>query len=123
MPWILRRVNGPLTELAHETDEQSRTRAPPPVIFAYFRLAWAKGLHNNDREERIETLGYLRTFANQLAIDIGIGERDSYGELILPDGRQFGAYTKLLARCHVALGEWQASLRDSSYMVSCRHAV
>lgn len=87
------------------------------MIFAYFRLTWAKGLHNNDREERVETLGYLRTFANQLAIDIGIGERDDTGSLILPDGKQFSEYTKLLARCHVSLGEWQASLRDSSYMV------
>jgi FKBP12-rapamycin complex-associated protein len=65
-----------------------------------------------------------RTFANQLAIDIGVDEHDENGDLIIPgpgkvQAAQFDEYTKLLARCHVSLGEWQASLRDSSYMVSC----
>jgi FKBP12-rapamycin complex-associated protein len=97
---------------------QSRARAPPPVIFAYFRLAWAKGANDGFNQERYETLKYLRDFTEQLTADIGAGERSSSGILVLPDEKLYGEYTKLLARCHVELGQWQAAIREDPFSVS-----
>jgi FKBP12-rapamycin complex-associated protein len=97
---------------------QSRARAPPPVIFAYFRLAWAKNQVDGNHDARVETLQYLRDFTVQLSQDIGLGPRDNRGNLVLPDDKIFGEYTKLLARCHVELGQWQAALRDDDHSVS-----
>lgn len=99
-------------------DPESRARAPPPVIFAYFRLAWAKGASEGRKDERLETLQYLRDFTIQLSEDIGVGQRDNFGQLVLPDTKLFGEYTKLLARCHVELGKWQAQLRGDDPRVS-----
>ncbi len=70
------------------------------------------------REDRIETLQYLRDFTVQLSDDIGLGTRDNNGRLILPDAKLYGEYTKLLARCHVELGQWQAALRENNDDVS-----
>ena len=64
--------------------------------------------------ERPETLQYLRDFTVQLSLDIGLGTRDDDGRLILPEAKLYGEFTKLLARCHVELGQWQAILRESS---------
>lgn len=93
-------------------DAESRSRAPPPIVFAYYRLKWAQAVAGDSREERDETLGYLRDFTNTLSDDMGLGARDNQGRLILPDAKLYGEYTKLLARCHVELGSWQASLRE-----------
>ncbi|WWC91382.1 uncharacterized protein L201_006326 [Kwoniella dendrophila CBS 6074] len=94
-------------------DPESRARAPPPIIFAYLRMAWAKNLQSGNKEERLETLQHLRDFTDQLSADVGLGARDQYGRLMLPDAKMYGEYTKLLARCHVELGQWQAALRES----------
>lgn len=96
-------------------DAESRSRAPPPIVFAYYRLKWAQATANDSRDERHETLGYLRDFTTTLSDDMGLGARDSQGHLILPDAKLYGEYTKLLARCHVELGQWQAAISDSSY--------
>ena len=69
-------------------------------------------------QDRNNTLQYLRRFTQQLTEDIGIGQRDGHGRLILPDAKMYGEYTKLLARCHVELGEWQTVLREGSIAVS-----
>ena len=92
-------------------DPESRARAPPPVIFAYFRLAWAKGANNDTADERIQTLQYLREFTDNLSADIGADTRDVDGQLLLPEPKLYGEYTKLLAKCHVELGQWQSVLR------------
>lgn len=94
---------------------QDRARAPPPVIFAYFRLAWARA---ETFDAKYATIGYLHDFTVQLSDDIGLGDRDSLGRIILPDEKTYGDYTKLLARCHVELGKWQSSLRDGNEDVS-----
>ena len=70
------------------------------------------------RDERFETLQYLRDFTLQLSEDIGLRSQGEHGRLILPDARSYGEYTKLLARCHVELGQWQAALRETSFEVS-----
>ncbi|OXG23734.1 FKBP12-rapamycin complex-associated protein [Cryptococcus neoformans Ze90-1] len=93
--------------------EDTRGRAPPPIIFAYLRMAWAKNLQIDSREERYETLQHLRDFTDQLTDDVGIGARGPNGRLMLPDQKLYGSYTKLLAQCHVELGQWQATLRES----------
>ncbi|WVQ81658.1 hypothetical protein IAT38_003783 [Cryptococcus sp. DSM 104549] len=93
--------------------DETRGRAPPPIIFAYLRMAWAKNLQNGSREERYETLQHLRDFTDQLSDDVGIGARDASHRLLLPDPKAYGVYTKLLAQCHVELGQWQATLREN----------
>jgi FKBP12-rapamycin complex-associated protein len=99
-------------------DAESRSRAPPPIVFAYYRLKWAQAVAKNSRDERLETLGYLREFTTSLSDDMGLGARDSQGLLILPDPKVYSDYTKLLARCHVELGRWQAGISESNYTVS-----
>lgn len=92
------------------------------MIFAYFRLAWARGATGDGPyEERWQTLTYLRDFTEQLTRDIGAGTRDpSSGHIALPDQKLYGEYTKLLARCHVELGKWQTALLDDPFAVSGR---
>lgn len=63
-------------------------------------------------------VGYLRDFARDLGNDIGLGPVDESGRLVIPDSKLFGEYTNLLARCHVELGQWQSSLRESEQIVS-----
>lgn len=94
---------------------QSRSRAPPPIVFAYYRLKWAQAIAADSRDERVETLGYLRDFTQTLSDDMGLGARDNQGRLILPDAKLYGEYTKLLARCHVELGRWEASMTEHGF--------
>lgn len=101
----------------HANDPESRQRAPPPVIFAWFKLAWAKNQQEGDRHEKTETLINLRQFTNQLSNDIGVGGREADGRLMLPDEKLYGEYTRLLARCYVELGQWQVNLMDGSFGV------
>ena len=88
------------------------------MIFAYFRLAWARAVKKDDRDERIHTLQYLQDFTQQLSMDIGLHGRDSEGHLMLPDDKMYGEYTRLLARCYVELGQWMLSLRETNVTVS-----
>lgn len=97
----------------HIESDESQIRAPPPVIFAYYRLAWAKHIRNNEKHERAGTLAQLRQFTETLAEDIGVGERQTQPALISPEDKLYGEYTKLLARCYVELGEWQAAMREN----------
>lgn len=99
-------------------DAESRSRAPPPIVFAYYRLKWAQAVQKNSRDDRYETLAYLRDFTAALSDDMGLGARNEEGRLILPDAKMFGEYTKLLARCHVELGSWQAAMGEQSFTVS-----
>ncbi|GMK56480.1 hypothetical protein CspeluHIS016_0303200 [Cutaneotrichosporon spelunceum] len=94
---------------------QSRSRAPPPIVFAYYRLKWAQAVAGDSRDERIETLGYLHDFTQTLSDDMGLGPRDTQGRLVLPDAKLYGEYTKLLARCHVELGKWEASMMEPGF--------
>ncbi|WOO83672.1 Serine/threonine-protein kinase tor2 [Vanrija pseudolonga] len=96
-------------------DAESRSRAPPPIVFAYYRLKWAQAVQKNSRDDRYETLAYLRDFTAALSDDMGLGARNEEGRLILPDAKMFGEYTKLLARCHVELGSWQAAMGEQSF--------
>jgi FKBP12-rapamycin complex-associated protein len=81
-------------------------------------LAWAKNLKHGARDDRLQTLQYLQDFADQLSVDIGMTGRDSRGKLRMPDDKQYGEYMKLLARCHVELGQWQTALKEHSWSVS-----
>lgn len=96
-------------------DAESRSRAPPPIVFAYYRLKWAQAGASDSREEKLETLGYLNDFTQTLSDDMGLGARDHQGRLILPDAKLYGEYTKLLARCHVELGRWQAAINEDGF--------
>jgi len=69
----------------------------------------------------VQTLSFLRDFTEQLTHDIHAGDRDANGNLILPDEKLYGEYTKLLARCHVELGTWQSALGDNPLLVRRRH--
>ncbi|WVQ75374.1 hypothetical protein IAR50_004994 [Cryptococcus sp. DSM 104548] len=102
-----------LVGFSYPSMEDTRGRAPPPIIFAYLRMIWAKNLQSGSREERFETLQHLREFTDQLTDDVGIGARDANGSLMLPDQKAYGSYTKLLAQCHVELGQWQAQVREN----------
>lgn len=68
--------------------------------------------------KRMGAVGYLREFAGNLGRDIGLGPVDEAGRFIVPDTKLYGEYTNLLARCHVELGQWQSSLRESEEIVS-----
>ena len=75
-----------------------------------------------DEEDRyqsnVSVIGYLRDFSIDLGTDIGIGPVDNNGRLVLPDQKVYGDYTRLLAECHVELGDWLGSMRSPEQAVS-----
>lgn len=85
-------------------------RAPPQVIFAYFKLLWAQGKKNS----AVECMEHL---AAQLGNDIGLNHRDQQGRLTFSEGYA-QSDRQLLARCHVELGQWQSSLHGHHLAVS-----
>ncbi|ORY29148.1 armadillo-type protein [Naematelia encephala] len=107
-----------LNSLVGTTDPhnpEERSRAPPPVIFAVFRLAWAKTINLEPEDqiaERNRTLAFLSEFAENLSDDIGLHRDSNTGRLVLPADSSFDEFTRLLARCHVELGQWQTTLKD-----------
>lgn len=94
-----------------ETDsEENPIRAPPPVIFAYYRLTWAKHNRDNEKGERVNSLNQLRLFTETLSNDIGVSG-DGLARSALTDEKLFSEYKKLLAKCYVELGQWQTAMR------------
>lgn len=93
--------------------DDSTERAPPPIIFAVYRLTWAKHNRDNSNEgERYNTLRQLRTFTETLEVDIGIGGARQNRQAVIPaSDSRYQDVKKLLARCYVELGQWQASMR------------
>lgn len=68
----------------------SAPSAPPHVVYAYFKYTWAKG-------DRDDSLDWLKTFTGRLTQDVqGLPSPSDY--------------PKLLARCHVKIGQWQVAL-------------
>ncbi|KAL7421428.1 phosphatidylinositol kinase-related protein kinase tor1 [Cryptotrichosporon argae] len=96
-------------------DPEAKQRAPPPVVFAFLRLKWAQANKTDSRDAKYEALVNLRNFALQVSEDIGLGVRDEAGRLVPPDPLAYGEYTKLLAKCHVELGQWQSALREHTH--------
>lgn len=85
---------------------------PPQVIYAHLKYLWATGA-------REETLAWLREFTGKLSADLGIhpdGEAVATSEVVSP-GRK-AEYTRLLARCHYKLGEWQSAMQEDWGSVS-----
>ncbi|BGP55274.1 hypothetical protein JCM8202_000651 [Rhodotorula sphaerocarpa] len=79
---------------------------PPQVIYAHLKYQWATGA-------REETLAFLRDFTAKLSADLGIhpeGEMAANAEVV-NSGRK-AEYTRLLARCHYKLGEWQGAMQE-----------
>ncbi|GJN89148.1 hypothetical protein Rhopal_002122-T1 [Rhodotorula paludigena] len=79
---------------------------PPQVIYAHLKYQWATGA-------REETLAFLRDFTAKLSADLGIhpdGEQTANAEVV-NSGRK-AEYTRLLARCHYKLGEWQSAMQE-----------
>ncbi|CEQ40386.1 SPOSA6832_01995, partial [Sporobolomyces salmonicolor] len=79
---------------------------PPQVIYAHLKYQWATGA-------REETLAFLREFTGKLSADLGIhpdGEQAANSDVI-NSGRK-AEYTRLLARCHYKLGEWQSAMQE-----------
>lgn len=97
----------------HMDAEDTAGRAPPPIIFAVYRLEWAKhNRDNSDRVDRVNTLNQLRQFTADLEVDVGLGgPRQNRQALIMPNEPLYGDYKKLLAKCYVELGQWQAAMR------------
>ncbi|KAI0832116.1 FAT-domain-containing protein [Trametes gibbosa] len=83
---------------------QQFSKAPPMVIYAHLKCAWAKG-------EREETLNYLRDFSAKLSRDIQAGSNVRVvGEPAV--NSKLEELSRLLARCYFKLGEWQFALRE-----------
>lgn len=85
---------------------------PPQVIYAHLKYQWATGA-------REETLAFLRDFTAKLSADLGIhpeGEQAANAEVV-NSGRK-AEYTRLLARCHYKLGEWQGAMQEDWGSVS-----
>lgn len=97
-------------------DEQ-QIRAPPPVIFAYHRLAWAKHSREGQRDERVSDLIQLRNFTETLAVDIQTRTRDPNAPAVTSQDHLYVEYQKLLARCYVELGSWQTQLRENAISI------
>ncbi|BGP15830.1 hypothetical protein JCM10213_005686 [Rhodosporidiobolus nylandii] len=79
---------------------------PPQVIYAHLKYQWATGA-------REETLAFLRDFTARLSADLGIhpdGEQAANADVV-NSGRK-AEYTRLLARCHYKLGEWQSAMQE-----------
>ncbi|KAJ9098776.1 hypothetical protein QFC19_006252 [Naganishia cerealis] len=87
------------------SETQGQTRAPPHVVYAYFKYTWAKG-------DRADSLDWLRAFTARLSADVGLTTVNGQARMISADPALLN-YTKLLARCHVKLGQWQVALQDS----------
>ena len=83
-------------------------RAPPNILYAYYKFTWAKG-------DRLESLDWLREFTANLVRDVNLTQVN--GRLVAAHPSN-AAYTELLARCHVKLGEWQVALQDDWVVVS-----
>lgn len=67
------------------------------VIYAHLKCNWAK-------EEKEETLNYLRDFSAKLSRDIQSGANVR----VEPSGNsKMEELSRLLARCYFKLGEWQ----------------
>lgn len=82
-------------------------RAPPNILYAYYKFTWAKG-------DRVESLGWLREFTANLVRDVNLTQVN--GRLVAAHPSN-AAYTELLARCHVKLGKWQVALQDGWFAV------
>jgi len=82
-------------------------RAPPNILYAYYKFTWAKG-------DRVESLGWLREFTANLVRDVQLTQVN--GRLVAAHPSN-AAYTELLARCHVKLGKWQVALQDGWFAV------
>lgn len=79
---------------------------PPQVIYSHLKYQWATGA-------REETLAFLRDFTARLSADLGIhpdGEHAANADVV-NSGRK-AEYTRLLARCHYKLGEWQSAMQE-----------
>ncbi|KAI0825631.1 FAT domain-containing protein [Irpex lacteus] len=81
-------------------DLQQASKAPPHVVYAHLKFAWANGAHE-------DSLRFLVKFTGSLARDL---HPDS-GEVNTYAGRQkFKDLSKLLARCWFKQGQWQVEL-------------
>ena len=83
------------------------------VIYAHLKCNWAK-------DEKEDTLSYLRDFSAKLARDIQNGAT--------PRAEPVGSgkleeLSRLLARCYFKLGEWQFALKEEWDAVCTNQAV
>lgn len=85
-------------------DSTGQAKAPPHVVYAYFKYTWAKG-------DRLDSLDWLRTFTARLSQDVGLTQLNGQNRLVAADPAM-SDYTKLLARCYVKIGQWQVALSD-----------
>jgi FKBP12-rapamycin complex-associated protein len=69
----------------------------PPVIYACLKHLWAAG-------NRMKAYSQMKEFTNELVTCFGIESTDSTNRPII----------RLLARCHLRIGEWQNALYEDS---------
>lgn len=89
-------------------------KATPNVVYAQLKYMWARP----DSKEK--TLEFLRTFSTQLAHDLQQETDDSPHHRIGSSASRskLTELSKLLARCYLKQGQWQAQLNDSWSSVS-----
>jgi FKBP12-rapamycin complex-associated protein len=68
------------------------------------------------REERHESLAFLRQFASNLANDLQPENADRPPRTGVPK-QKYDELSRLLARCYFKQGEWEASLNNDWYTV------
>ena len=81
------------------------------MIYAHLKYLWANG----SREDSLE---FLRTFANNLARDIGFDP--SRNHRLAPDAKTLDEFNHLLARCYLKQGQWESALKESWNEVGSR---
>ncbi|KAL9713509.1 phosphatidylinositol kinase- protein kinase tor1 [Leucoagaricus gongylophorus] len=84
-------------------------KATPNVVYAQLKYMWARP----DSKEK--TLEFLRTFSSQLAHDLQQETDDNAHQRIgnSASRSKLNELSKLLARCYLKQGQWQAQLSDS----------
>ncbi|KZT51925.1 phosphatidylinositol 3-kinase [Calocera cornea HHB12733] len=98
-----------LNSLLGQDEERPRPdgyKAPPDVIYAHLKYMWAEG------GQRVETLNYLRDFAERMASDLGVPLNDDSRIANLISNPRTSKFTKLLARCHLKQGQWHIILDE-----------
>jgi serine/threonine-protein kinase mTOR len=97
-------LNSLLGQSSPGGNESGQMQAPPHVVYAYFKYTWAKG-------DRADSLDWLQTFTANLTQDVRPHEAPEQGRAITADPAM-SDFTKLLARCHVKIGQWRVALQE-----------
>jgi len=82
---------------------EQHAKAAPNVVYAQLKFMWASG-------ERPGSIVFMRQFAESLTRDLN-GRPERPGNSAASKARM-DELSKLLARCHLKLGEWQVEMGE-----------